>query len=125
MKLKLHEIELFTRDPAESRRFYGEILGIELHLQEPAGLNVFDSGWPGLDFDTSVHRPGKNTVSFLTDDLDGLVQRLRAAGRDVPDPAPSHLGLSATMIEDPDGHVVVLQGLTATTPEWLRKQFGF
>src|SRR4051812_40561701 len=123
MKLKLHAVELFTKDPVESRRFY-EMLGLRGNLEVPAGLNVFDSGVPGLDFDTSVHRPGKTTVSFLTDDLDALVAHLRRMGREVPDPEPSHLGLRATTLEDPDGHVIVLHGITASSPEWLKKQIG-
>jgi catechol 2,3-dioxygenase-like lactoylglutathione lyase family enzyme len=125
MKFRLHELELFSKDPMASRRFYGETLGLKLNLTLHAGLNVFDAGIPGVDFDTSVHRPGKTTVSFITDDLDGFVDGLRKRGVAVPDPEPAHLRLRCIALEDPDGNAVFIQGMTAETPKWLRDQMGF
>jgi catechol 2,3-dioxygenase-like lactoylglutathione lyase family enzyme len=125
MRIKLHEIELNTKDPAASRSFYAETLGLQLKLQEKKGLNVFDAGLPGFDFDTSGHRPGKTIVSFVTDDLPGFVSSLRQKGLMIEGPEPSHLGMMAVHLEDPDGHIVRIHGLTHESPAWLKENFGF
>lgn len=125
MKIKLHEVELEAKDPAASRKFYVETLGLKLNPGSNEGLNVFDSGWPGVDFDTSSHRPGKTVISFLTDDLPGYISRLREKGIKIEGPKPSHLGMLVASFEDPDGHLVYIQGLTPESPAWLRQQFGF
>jgi len=124
MRIKLHEVELNTGKSRESREFYEKKLGLKLNLDEDKGLNVFDSGWPGLDFNTSVHRPGKTIISFITDDLPAYVTRLRESGIPVSDPKESHLGLLSVSFEDPDGHLIVVQGLTEKCPPWLIQQFG-
>ncbi len=69
MKLKLHEIELYTKDPEASKRFYNDQLGLPLNVDQN-GLKCFDSGWPGLDVDASIHFPGRVSISFLVDDVD-------------------------------------------------------
>ncbi len=125
MRFKLHEVELYTKDPSGSRKFYEEVLGFKLNLTEPAGLNVFDSGWPGVDFDTSVHQPGKSQVSFITDDLPALVASLKQKGIRFTGPTDSHLGLQAVSFEDPEGHVIVIQCLTEKSPPWLKERFTF
>ncbi len=79
LKLKLHEIELFAKNPEASKQFYRDVLGIPLALDEK-GLKCFDSGWPGLDIDLSVHFPCKVSLSFLVEDLDQFVQELREKG---------------------------------------------
>lgn len=124
MKIRLHEIELNTQDPAASKAFYENVIGLPLTHSLPAGLNVFNAGVSGVDFDTSMHRPGKAVVSFVTDDLDVFVKAVRAKGVKVPDPASSHLGLRSVELTDPDGHIVVVQGLTVDTPPWLKEQLG-
>jgi catechol 2,3-dioxygenase-like lactoylglutathione lyase family enzyme len=119
MKLKLHEIELFMADQKASRRFYHDILGLPI-LHEHEGLATFDSGWSGLDVDTSVHFPGKVSISFLVGDIDAFVAGLRAKGVEVDAPGESHLGMRAVALEDPDGRRVEVQSPTEESPQWLR-----
>ena len=120
MKLKLHEIELNAKDPDASKRFYSDLLGILINVDQE-GLKCFDSGWPGLDIDASVHFPGKISISFLVEDIDQFVNELRDKGVQVDDPDDSHLGMRAVVLEDPDGHRVEIQAPTDKSPEWLRK----
>lgn len=119
MKIKLHEIELNAKDPEASKRFYNQVLGIPVSLDDE-GLKCFDSGWPGLDVDASVHFPGKVSISFLVEDIDVFVRDLRAKGIVVDDPGDSHLGMCAFALEDPDGHRVEIQSPTEKSPQWLK-----
>ena len=50
MGLKLHEIELNAKDSEASKRFYNDLLGVPVNIDQK-GLKCFDSGWPGLDID--------------------------------------------------------------------------
>jgi catechol 2,3-dioxygenase-like lactoylglutathione lyase family enzyme len=85
MKLKLHEIELNAKDSEASKRFYNDLLGVPVNVDQK-GLKCFDSGWPGLDIDVSIHFPGKASISFLVNDIDQFVKKLRAKGVKVEDP---------------------------------------
>jgi catechol 2,3-dioxygenase-like lactoylglutathione lyase family enzyme len=120
MKLVLHEIELNAKDPEASKKFYHEMLGLPI-FHDQKGLKVFDSGWPGLDVDASIHFPGQVSLSFLVKDLDRFVAELRAKGVEAPDPAGSHLGMRAVALTDPDGHRVEIQSPTDASPDWLKK----
>jgi len=50
IKLKLHEIELNSKDPEASKKFYNDLLGIPINIDRN-GLKCYDSGWSGLDID--------------------------------------------------------------------------
>ena len=120
MKLKLHEIEFNAEDVEASKRFYNNLLGVPVNVDQK-GLKCFDSGWTGLDIDISIHFPGKVSISFLVDDIDQFVKELRGKGVQVNDPVGSHLGMRAVVLEDPDGHRVEIQSPTEKSPDWLRK----
>lgn len=122
MRIRLHEIELFSRDTAASRDFYEGSLGFEVNHAEP-GLNVFDAGQPGVDFDTSVHQPGKVRIGFVVDDLGAYAESLKAKGIPFEGPEESHLGMLVLKLVDPDGHLVEIQQFTAGTPAQVRKAF--
>ena len=118
--MRLHEVELYVQDVEATKRFYHEILGLPLHVDE-AGLKVFDSGRPGVELDASGHFPGTVSLSFLVDDLDAVIQRLRVRGLQVGEPEESHLGMLAVSISDPDGYRVEIQSPTDASPSWMRK----
>ena len=119
MKIKLHEIELSVKDPEVSKRFYNQVLGIPINVDQE-GLKCFNSGSPSLDVDTSVHFPGKVSISFLVEDIDAFVKDLRSKGVEDDDPDESHLGMRAFALEDPDGHRVEIQNPTEKAPQWLK-----
>ena len=118
MKIRLHEIELDAQDPEASKRFYHETLGIPILVDED-GLKCFDSGYPGLDIDASVHFPGIVSISFLVEDIDAYADALRAKGMQVDDVADAHLGMRACSLNDPDGHRIEIQSPTDKSPQWL------
>jgi catechol 2,3-dioxygenase-like lactoylglutathione lyase family enzyme len=119
--MKLHEIELPTKDAEASQRFYQELLGLSVRVDQP-GLKVFGPGIGGLDFNISAHNPGRTRVAFLVSDLDQVVGLLRARGLHIPEPFDSHLGMRGVQLEDPDGNLVVIQAPTERSPDWLKSQ---
>ncbi|MBI4834905.1 MAG: VOC family protein [Planctomycetes bacterium] len=122
--MKLHEIELFSKDPEASRRFYHELLRLTVRVDQKE-LKVFDSGVKGLDLDVSGHNPGKTQISFLVLDLEETIRQLKERGAKIPEPFDSHLGMRGIRLEDPDGNIVVIHAPTETSPEWLMNQVKF
>jgi catechol 2,3-dioxygenase-like lactoylglutathione lyase family enzyme len=100
MQLRLLEIELHTDNPEASKRFYGEQLGLEVHV-DGDGLKVFGSGVPDLDFNKSTHFPGNISISFYAADIQACIDELNAKGVEIiqqfGDP------VSAIVLQDPDG----------------------
>jgi predicted enzyme related to lactoylglutathione lyase len=120
MKIRLQEIELGTNDPDKSKLFYSSILGLEISVDQ-VGLNVFQSGVTGVDFNTSTHFPHSTTVtSFLTDNLQNVIDRLSANGIVFSGPKKSHLGMTTIEFNDPDGYLIRVNQPTEESPTWLR-----
>lgn len=117
--MKLHEVELYSKDPEASLKFY-QAIGFGIN-RDQKGLKVFHPGWDEIDLDVSTHFPGKVSISFLVKNIDEYVQRLREKGFKIDDPKESHLGMRAFNIIDPDGYRIEIQSPTEKSPEWLRK----
>lgn len=116
---RLHEIELGSADPLASRHFYQTILRLQPAVVQD-GLTVFGSGNEGVDFNTSNHLLSTQTVvSFLTNDLQAVMDRLVAEGVPFNGPTASHLGMHTVEFTDPDGNRVRVNEATADSPEWL------
>ena len=120
MKIRLHEIELNAKDPDASKKFYHDILGLGVAVDQD-GLKVFDSGWPGIDVDASTHYPGKTSVSFLVEDLDKFIAELKTKSVIADAPYNTHLGMRAITMHDPDGHRIEIQSPTEHSPQWLKE----
>ena len=119
MKISLQEIELGTLNPNISKDFYNSILGLDT-VVEKENLNVFESGIAGIDFNTSTHLPAKVTVtSFLTDDLQTVIERLNASGISFDGPRKSHLGMTTIEFKDPDGYLIRVNQPSDASPSWL------
>ena len=119
MKIRLQEIELGTQDPNISKNFYNSILGLETVVDEQ-NLKVFRSGVAGMDFNTSTHLPGKIILtSFLTDDIQAIIERLNASRVPFDGPKKSHLGMIAIEFKDPDGYLIRVNQPSDTSPSWL------
>lgn len=120
MKIRLHEIELGTEAVRESTGFFQSILGLQPTVQQES-LTVFDSGTAGLDFNLSNHLPaGTVAVSFFTDDLPAVEQKLQQAGVKYEGPKASHLGMTAIRFQSPEGFTVVVNTAGPASPGWLR-----
>lgn len=122
MKIRLHEIELYSEDAKASRQFYKDILGLEVQHQID-GLNVFDSGWPGIDFDTSVHNKSKARIGFVVDSLEEFLNSIKGKNLKWAGPTQSHLGMNIIQLEDPDGNIVEVQEFTDQSPGFLKQLF--
>lgn len=120
MKIRLHEVELFSKDPLASRAFYQNVIGLGMNHSED-GLNVFDTGWAGVDFDTSRHTPGQQRIGFVVDSLEAFQASLAGKNVKVEGPMASHLGMRILRLEDPDGNIVEVQELSRATPGFLRQ----
>jgi predicted enzyme related to lactoylglutathione lyase len=119
LKLRLHEIELAAADVKGSTAFFQTVLGLQPSIQQQE-LSVFDAGIKGLDVNISSHQPpGIATISFLTDDLDEAVERLRSAGISYQGPMASHLGMTCIQFKSPDGYVIKVASPGPESPHWL------
>ena len=54
--------------------------------------------------------PGNTGIAFVTDDLDGMVQRMEAAGVEFPQPLTKESWGAMAKFADPDGNVYWLMG---------------
>ena len=120
MKIRLQEIEFGAGNTDKSKGFYQAILGLDPIIDQDQ-LKVFNSGVPGVDFNISAHRP-VNTVSasFLTTDLQKIIDRLQLTGVLFDGPSASHLGMLSISLQDPDGNFVKINQPTQESPSWLK-----
>ena len=120
MIIRLQEIELGAINLDQSKAFYAGILGLELSVDQP-GLKVFKSGVDGIDFNTSTHLPPKTTlISFLTDNLQEMMEVLRSKGVQFIGPKEYHLGMETIEFMDSDGHLIRVNQPTEASPSWLK-----
>ena len=118
MKLILHEIELNSKNPEAGKKFYNDLLGLSVYVDQN-GLKVFDSGWAGLDLGVSTHNPEKTTITFLVGNLEECVGDLKKKGCDVGAIYDTHLGMRAIELEDPEGNRIEIQCPTEKSPQYL------
>ena len=119
MKIRLQEIEFGTQDPNISKEFYNSVLGLDTTIDQE-NLKVFDSGIRGIDFNTSTHLPAKAVItSFLTDDLQTIIERLNANGISFDGPKKSHLEMTSIEFKDPDGYSIRVNQPSDSSPSWL------
>jgi len=119
MKIRLQEIELGVNDPGKSKLFYNAILGLDILIDQEE-LKVLDSGIAGVDFNTSTHLSSTTTmISFLTDNLQHVMDRLSANGIVFSGPKKSHLAMTTIEFTDPDGYLIRVNQPTKESPAWL------
>lgn len=100
MKLRLLEIELYSKDPERAKEFYRDQLGLDLGIDKD-GLKVFNPGIPGVDFDKSTHFPGRVSISFFTENVPECMETLTARGATILERYGNPV--SAIVLKDPDG----------------------
>ena len=120
MKIRLHEIEFGAGNTDKSKGFYQAILGLDPIIDQDQ-LKVFNSGVAGVDFNVSEHQPARTvTTSFLTDDLQKLIDRLELTGVGFEGPSTSQFGMLSITLQDPDGNFVKINQPTKESPSWLK-----
>jgi catechol 2,3-dioxygenase-like lactoylglutathione lyase family enzyme len=100
-------VSYFTDDLDSNRRFYGEVIGLDLHSDLPDVYFLAGAGgWRLQILRTDADRPGRQTVSSglvligvqTEEELASLHARLQAAGLD-----------EADGYRDPDGRIVMVR----------------
>lgn len=114
-RIRLHHTHLFASDLDASIEFYRRWFGAEVVGDEvfAGSRNVLVTIGDGrLNFyDQPPRDRGRNAVHHLgiqTEDLKGLVERMRAGGVEFRKPVSDAGGLSYVMVEGPDGVLLEL-----------------
>jgi catechol 2,3-dioxygenase-like lactoylglutathione lyase family enzyme len=108
MGIRLSHLFLYVSDLARSRRFYTDLLGLKVLLEESGYVRV---GVPdGLHIGMEVGKPwqiGAHGIemNLEVDDVDAWTRRLREAGIRI-DQGPSDMpwGARHSFFQDPDGY---------------------
>ncbi|WP_336921254.1 VOC family protein [Aquipuribacter sp. SD81] len=133
MDIGLHSTFLPHEDPHASLAFYRDVLGFEVRQQVEYGGMHWNTVGPASQPDVNIvlHPPGadpgvtdgerrtiremmaKGTYASLllaTDDLDGVFERVQAAGAEVvQEPAEQPWGVRDCALRDPAGNLLRVQ----------------
>lgn len=118
---------LYATDPAASRRFYGETLGLRLVLDQGA-CAIFEVAGPrallgicqasGPREAADPRRQGGVVLTLVSDAVEAWHAHLLAAGVQ-PEAAPAHradLGITYFFCRDPAGYLLEMQRFDS--PDW-------
>jgi len=120
MKIRLHEIEFGANEPDKSKAFYESVLKLTTTVDKD-NLKVFNSDNTGVDFNASKHyAPCVFVTSFITDDINSIIQNLHSSGINYDGPKASHLGMLCVEFKDPDGNIIKVNQPTDTSLSWLK-----
>lgn len=120
MKIRLHEIEFGAGNSDKSKGFYQAILGLDPIIDQEQ-LKVFNSGVAGVDFNISEQQSVNTvTASFLTTDLQKIIDRLQLTGVLFEGPSTAQFGMLSISLQDPDGNFIKINQPTSESPSWLK-----
>jgi len=103
----LSHLSVHVRDLARTRRFYVELLGLEVLSEAPSYLRI--GGGDGFRIGLE-ERPARDVGAMGIElvlrvaDVDAMAARLRAAGVPVTAPADQASGSRQAWFHDPDGY---------------------
>jgi catechol 2,3-dioxygenase-like lactoylglutathione lyase family enzyme len=108
MTLKLNHLHLKTKDPEATAKFYVETLGAKIVSRNPNGyrLDLHGLGLNVTDFLTEQKREqkyGMEHIAIDTDELDALVEKLKARGIPILEQTTVSGGRRVCFFEGPDG----------------------
>ena len=115
--IAMSDVAVVVQDAKLSARWWKEKVGFAVHTLGPPNGHAVMVAPPGdrflLHLCEGVERvEGGNTgIGFVTDDLDGLVNRMTAAGVRFTEPVTRDQVGAATKFADPDGNIFWLFGL--------------
>ena len=109
-----------VRDLAVSRRFYEDVLGLRVAVDQGSCciLAIGESGFVGVCERDGATAADGVIVTLVTDDVDGWYARLTAADHPT-DGSPTHsehYGIYHLFFRDPDGHLLEIQRFD--DPHW-------
>ena len=120
MKIRLHEIEFGATEVEKTKHFYQAIFGFETTIDQP-NLTVFNLATSTVDFNISTHfAPQTVCISFLTDNLEEMIERLTSNAIKFEGPKDSHLGMLSIAFQDPNGNLIKVNQPSDLSPNWLK-----
>lgn len=117
--IALADCAIVVSDAPAAARWWNEKLGFEVHrvagsehgiMVAPPGDRFVLHLCAGID----AVSPGNTGIAFMTDDIDGLVERMRSAGVEFPEPLKKESWGALAKFADPDGNVFWLLGAPAS-----------
>jgi catechol 2,3-dioxygenase-like lactoylglutathione lyase family enzyme len=109
MALKLNHLHLKTKDPEATAKFYAETLGAKIVSQSASGSYRIDLHGLSLnvskflDNQTREQKYGMEHIAIDTDELDTLVEKLKAQGINILEETVVSGGRRVCFFEGPDG----------------------
>ncbi|NDJ79178.1 MAG: VOC family protein [Chloroflexi bacterium] len=104
----------YTRDLAQTARFYEDVLGLPL-VRDQGTCRIYrvgESGYVGFcERESAPKQPQGVILTFVTEDVDSWHQRLHAAGvvfEKPPTDNPTY-GLYHCFFRDPNGYLLEIQ----------------
>lgn len=98
---------IHVRQLERTRRFYEDLLGLEILVEEPGYLRLGGGGGFAIDVEeraaSEIGAPGIELV-LRVPDVDAAAERLREAGLGVTAPADQPSGGRHAWLHDPDGY---------------------
>jgi len=109
--LGVHHVSIMTPDVDAALAFYTDVLGLTVRSDRPdfgIGGAWLDAGGQQVHLvEGATPTDAGQHFALLVDDLDGVVEELRAQGYEVNEPFASGVGRQTT-VRDPAGNVVEL-----------------
>ncbi len=116
--IALADLAVVVSDAAASARWWNEKLGFAVHTVGGSGHALMVAP-PGDRFvlhlceGIAPVEPGNSGIAFMTDDLEQLVLKMRAAGVEFPEPLQRQSWGASAKFADPDGNIFWLLGAPA------------
>jgi len=109
MAFKLNHVHLKTKDPEKTAKFYVDTLGARIVSQSASGAYRLDLHGLSLnvsrflDNQTREQKYGMEHIAIDTDELDTLVEKLKARGINILEQTTVSGGRRVCFFEGPDG----------------------
>jgi len=103
----------YTKDLEMTARFYEEVIGLDLTLDQ-GGCRIYrtaENAYLGFCGRAEADRPAGVILTLVTDDVDGWYARLRKAGVsfEKPPAANAEYGIYHCFFKDPNGYLLEIQ----------------
>lgn len=114
--IALSDVAVTVANAKLSAEWWRQNLGFAVHTVGNPGGHAIMVAPPGDRFVLHLcegfapPEPGNSGIAFMTDEIDALVERMRAGGVKFPEPLTKRSWGSMAKFEDPDGNVFWLLG---------------
>ena len=114
-KPRIRHIAIFVRDPVKVAQFYQDVFDMELIHTRPSGERFVSDGHINLAIlphrTTASAAPGINHIGFHVDSIEGISDKISAAGFEAPKKRPADRPYAEQRGCDPEGNMFDLSEL--------------